>query len=212
MFARHQGWYRQRVAVIGTPGDVNRVIRRLERHPELGLELCCVVRIETASPANGFIDLRPMSREDREPREARDLAAELVGVVSRADVNRVVIASSPGDMDQRSELIRALSELGVHVDMVSAEADAIPSRGALHFVEGLPMLSISVARAARSRTALKRVFDIAASALGLLVLSPFLVYCGIRIRLDSRGPVLFRQAACRTHGAHVQPVEIPHNG
>ena len=80
VFARHQGWYRQRVAVIGTPGDANRVIRRLERHPELGLELCCVVRIETApSSANGFIDLRPMSREDREPREARDLAAELVG-------------------------------------------------------------------------------------------------------------------------------------
>ncbi|HEY4083322.1 MAG TPA: sugar transferase [Burkholderiaceae bacterium] len=40
---------------------------------------------------------------------------------------------------------------------------------------------------------IKRLFDIAASGLGLLLLSPLLIAVAVWIRLDSRGPVLFRQ-------------------
>lgn len=40
---------------------------------------------------------------------------------------------------------------------------------------------------------LKRLFDICCSALGLLVLLPFLALIAIAIKLDSPGPVFFRQ-------------------
>jgi len=40
---------------------------------------------------------------------------------------------------------------------------------------------------------LKRGFDIVGSALGLLLLLPVLLACALAVRLDSRGPVLFRQ-------------------
>lgn len=39
----------------------------------------------------------------------------------------------------------------------------------------------------------KRIFDIAASSLGLVLLSPFLLLVSIAIKIDSRGPVFFRQ-------------------
>ncbi len=39
----------------------------------------------------------------------------------------------------------------------------------------------------------KRAFDIAVAASGLVVLSPLLLLCALWIRLDSRGPALFRQ-------------------
>jgi len=39
---------------------------------------------------------------------------------------------------------------------------------------------------------MKRTFDIMASGLGLLVLSPLLIVVAILIKLTSRGPVLFR--------------------
>lgn len=39
----------------------------------------------------------------------------------------------------------------------------------------------------------KRAFDIIASALGLLVLSPLFLLIALWIKLDSRGPVFFRQ-------------------
>ena len=41
--------------------------------------------------------------------------------------------------------------------------------------------------------ALKRAFDLAASGIGLLLLSPLLLALAVWIRLDSPGPVFFRQ-------------------
>lgn len=40
---------------------------------------------------------------------------------------------------------------------------------------------------------MKRLFDIAAAAIGLLVLSPAMLLVALLIKLDSRGPVFFRQ-------------------
>ncbi len=40
---------------------------------------------------------------------------------------------------------------------------------------------------------MKRLFDIVASGLGLIVLSPFFVILAIWIKLDSKGPVFYRQ-------------------
>ena len=39
----------------------------------------------------------------------------------------------------------------------------------------------------------KRVFDVAASAMGLLLLSPLLLILALLVKLTSRGPVLYRQ-------------------
>ena len=40
---------------------------------------------------------------------------------------------------------------------------------------------------------IKRIFDIVCSGLGLIILSPFLLFVAIRIKMDSDGPVFFKQ-------------------
>ena len=47
---------------------------------------------------------------------------------------------------------------------------------------------------------IKRLFDIVLSSLGLLLLSPLLLALGLWIKLDSPGPVLFRQQRVGRHG------------
>lgn len=46
----------------------------------------------------------------------------------------------------------------------------------------------------------KRLFDIVLSGLGLLLLSPLLLALGLWVKLDSPGPVLFRQQRVGRHG------------
>lgn len=53
--------------------------------------------------------------------------------------------------------------------------------------------------------ALKRAFDVVASALGLLLLSPLLLVLALWVKLDSPGPVFFRQERVGRHG---QPFRI----
>ena len=47
---------------------------------------------------------------------------------------------------------------------------------------------------------MKRLFDIIASGCGLLVLSPLFIVVAIWIRLDSKGPVFFRQVRVGRYG------------
>ena len=46
---------------------------------------------------------------------------------------------------------------------------------------------------------MKRLFDIVASGLGLLVLSPLFIIVAIWIKLDSKGPVFYRQVRVGRH-------------
>lgn len=52
----------------------------------------------------------------------------------------------------------------------------------------------------RHQLCLKRIFDFTASLLGIIVLCPFLLLIAILIKIDSKGPVLFRQVRVGKHG------------
>lgn len=47
----------------------------------------------------------------------------------------------------------------------------------------------------------KRFFDIVAASIGLVVLSPLLVVCAVYVKLDSKGPVFFRQIRVGLRGS-----------
>jgi lipopolysaccharide/colanic/teichoic acid biosynthesis glycosyltransferase len=63
----------------------------------------------------------------------------------------------------------------------------------VHEAEGLPLLGLPPPRLSRSALFLKRGFDLIMSLVGLAVLSPLMLLAAVAIRLDSPGPVFFRQ-------------------
>lgn len=52
---------------------------------------------------------------------------------------------------------------------------------------------------------LKRLFDILFSSLGLIIMFPFLIFCAIAIKLDSKGPVFYRG---KRNGRYGKPFRI----
>ena len=60
-------------------------------------------------------------------------------------------------------------------------------------------------RLARSSLRMKRALDLVLGTLALIVLAPVLAACAIAIKLDSPGPVFFRQ---RRIGRDDQPFEV----
>ncbi|HNX77590.1 MAG TPA: sugar transferase [Candidatus Rifleibacterium sp.] len=61
------------------------------------------------------------------------------------------------------------------------------------FFDGMVMLSMSSPAGKRASQALKRLFDLTFAVLALVVFSPLLAGVALLIKLDSSGPVLFRQ-------------------
>jgi exopolysaccharide biosynthesis polyprenyl glycosylphosphotransferase len=155
----------RRAIVVGSGAEAARVERKLEAHPEYGLDVVAVL-------------------DDR-----RDLAR----LVDELDVERVIVASQVGDHEETLDLLREVRRPYLYVSIVPTYSEIFASNATLDELEGMPVVSLPPLGLARPSRVLKRGFDLAASSLALLVLSPLLGLVALAIKLDSSGPALFRQ-------------------
>ena len=114
-------------------------------------------------------------------------------------MERVIIAFSKEPVDELLALLRQLRAFPVQIDLVPRLFELVGPRVTVHSVEGLPLLGLPPNHASPVARALKRAIDIAVSGLALIALAPLFAYIALRIRLDSDGPVFFRQTRLGTN-------------
>jgi Undecaprenyl-phosphate glucose phosphotransferase len=112
-------------------------------------------------------------------------------------VDRVVVAVPSGATARIAQLIADLAPVPNAVSLLVADFDPASERDAHDRLLDMPLAHLSGARRAGTHAILKRLMDITFSIGGLIVLAPALVAIAIAIRLDSPGPILFKQ---RRHG------------
>jgi exopolysaccharide biosynthesis polyprenyl glycosylphosphotransferase len=121
--------------------------------------------------------------------------ADLTRLVDEHEVDWVVLAGADASAhyDETLEMVRRVRRPDVHLAIVPTYFELFASNATIEDLQGIPVVSLPPMRLSRSARALKRGFDLTASVLGLLAISPILIAAAIAIKLDSRGPVLFRQ-------------------
>ena len=188
-YCRRQVAYLQNTVIVGA-GDVGQTVaRKFLNHPEYGINLV------------GFVDDQPKERRA----DLNDLTVlggplDLREIVKALDVDRVVFAFSNEPHAATVDLIRSLKNLDVQIDIVPRLFDVVGPGIGFHTVEGLPMLGISPPRLSRSSRLLKRCLDVVVSVVGLVVLAPVLLVVAVTIKVDSFGPVFFRQVRMGRRG------------
>jgi len=75
------------------------------------------------------------------------------------------------------------------------------SRVAVDNLNGIPLLGTREPVLRDWQVLFKRILDVLMASLGLLILSPLLLVIAVAIRLDSPGPVIFKQRRVGRHGA-----------
>jgi exopolysaccharide biosynthesis polyprenyl glycosylphosphotransferase len=179
---------RPRRTIIVGAGPVGQLVRRkIEAHPEYGLDLV------------GFVDDRPKGEHQL------GRISDLTRLVDEREIDWVVIADSDAPYDDTLALLRAVRRPDVHLSIVPTYFELFASNATIEDIEGMPVVSLPPMRFSRTVRTLKRSVDVLASGLGLLMLSPLLAVCAVAIRLDSPGPVFFRQ---RRHGRAGREFEI----
>jgi exopolysaccharide biosynthesis polyprenyl glycosylphosphotransferase len=174
--------YLQNTVIVGA-GDVGQLVaKKLLKHREYGLNLV------------GFVDTNP-----------RDLAGPLKSIpmlggpdrlpalIRLFDIERVIVAFSLASHEEMLDLIRSLRDYEVQVDIVPRFFELVGSEVGMHAVEGISLVGLPPMRLSHSSRLLKVVLDVTLAALGLLLLLPLFVTVAVLIRLDSAGPVFFRQ-------------------
>jgi exopolysaccharide biosynthesis polyprenyl glycosylphosphotransferase len=206
--ATRKAWFRQPVMLIGERDDMDRVLARIDRHPECGLDPMFALRLERGRASLHHLDGRPDHVVGPAGRAAAGWNAspeEMAAWIRELDIDRVILAGWASGLGERTDLIRALTSAVISVDVVAAEPEALLSTATLHHLEGLPILTVRPTAITQGSRILKRALDICVAAAGLTILAPLLVYIAIRIKLDSRGPVIFRQQRAGQDG---EPFEL----
>ncbi len=169
-----------RTVIIGSGAVAARMAAKMRSHTEFGLVPIGIVDDEvhdiggTGLPHLGGLD---------------DLGA----VLRDHSVDRVVIAFSKANHDQLLRCVRACRDRRVSIHIVPRLFELIEGARTLDHIGGLPLLSIGVPPLSRTARAAKRALDVSVATLGLLLSAPLMLVIAIAVKLDSPGPVFFRQ-------------------
>lgn len=190
--ARHQrrrGYDRSFILVAGTGKAARDHLEVLGRHPEWGFEV------------RGVLSEGPKLALDRVAGvplrgSLEDLPALLRGEV----VDEVHFAVSRRALERLESAVRVCDEMGVTVRLAMPFLSRLNARPSLEVLEGRPWLSLSSTPRDEAALLVKRVLDVVVSTVLLILTAPLMVLVALAIRLDSRGPVLFRQKRSGMNG------------
>lgn len=175
----------RRALIVGAGPEGRTVQRKLEAHPEFSLQVI------------GFVD-------DERDRDVLGTHEDLPRLIDTLEVEWVVVATTE-PTNELLDLMREVRRPDVHLSIVPSYSELFASNATIEELEGIPIVSLPPMRLSRSIRTVKRAIDIVASGLGLLVLTPLLAAIAIAIRIDSPGPIFFRQ---RRHGRGGSVFEI----
>lgn len=127
------------------------------------------------------------------PTLRKRLSADVIEHVRGSDIKEVIVVTDPNRWPELRTLAAELRVLPFPISLVPVG----PSSEVLHRPRRDlgDTVCVELQRGPLSETehAAKRCIDVIGTAVGLIVLSPLLIAVAIAIKLDSRGPVLFRQ-------------------
>ncbi|MDQ3429160.1 MAG: sugar transferase [Actinomycetota bacterium] len=124
---------------------------------------------------------------------AADLAA-LRSALDGTDARVVVLAGAERLPDDGLlELLHSVRLRGIPLRVVPGALALMRGRTILSEGMGMPLLEVRYPRLDNSQRALKRALDVAVSMAGILLLWPLFLVVATAVRLDSPGPVLFKQ-------------------
>jgi exopolysaccharide biosynthesis polyprenyl glycosylphosphotransferase len=176
----NEAYLLQRTVILGSGYVAGHIVEKIRSHPQYGLLPIGIIDDDVHNP--GSPDLPVLGG-----------FGDLDDILTVHEPERVIIAFSRASHEELLQCLRTCRDHGVAVDVVPRLFEFLDGVRSLDQLGGLPVLSIGTPRLTRSAQLAKRGLDIAVSGVALVAMLPLLAAIAIAIKLDSRGPVLFRQ-------------------
>ncbi len=189
---------KENVAIMGTESLACTVASELAKRHDLSVRL------------RGFIDVHP-SRNGRETLLDHPILSpgeDLLGLVERHEISRIIVALE----DRRNALpVRDLVRLrvqGVRIEDAHSTISALTGREWLATVKPSWFVFSDGFQRSHTTIILKRAIDLASAVIGLVVTLPIMLLTSVAIRLDSKGPIIFRQKRVGLRGKCFQVLKF----
>jgi exopolysaccharide biosynthesis polyprenyl glycosylphosphotransferase len=179
---RRGGWFQRDVVVVGGYHQVAELVEVLERESWTGYRVVgvCLPSHDERRTVQGI----PVVGTTSQVKEALQ--------TTRAEA--VFLTSGAGDSSKEFRRISwQIEGTGADLAVLPSLTDVSGPRIHVRPLAGLPLLHLELPEFTGPQRVTKRLIDIAASAAGIVVLSPLLLLIAIAVKVSSPGPVLFKQ-------------------
>jgi exopolysaccharide biosynthesis polyprenyl glycosylphosphotransferase len=185
---RRRGRNYRNVLIVGSGPRARQARRIIQSHPEWGIRLL------------GFLDESDSPVDPLLGGERIYKFAELPELFRTEVVDEVVLACPRSMLPLIDRVVGPCAQVGVPVTLVSdLFGDYLPAPRSTHF-GSMPALSFATVQHSQLKLFVKRVFDVVASSILLVLLLPVLGLAAALIKSTSPGPALFKQIRCGLHG------------
>jgi sugar transferase (PEP-CTERM system associated) len=185
------------VLILGTTKLAIDIGREIKQREDLNLHLVGFVQTKTHAGSD-----MQASRLFGEP--ILGDAAELEGIVRRHSISSLIVVPGEGSLLPVSDLIH-LRTRGIQVRDGHSTIASLTGRIPLETVPTNWFIFSDGFRRTRSIAVFKRILDLAVSIAGLFLSAPIMALTALAVKLDSHGPVLFRQTRVGLGG---RPFEV----
>ncbi len=114
-------------------------------------------------------------------------------VINGRRIEEVIIALDQDDKEKIVDVVDRLENTNARIKIVPAIYDYLVGRVRTTHLMGSPLIEINPKLLSNAEAFFKRAFDITMSIVTLIVLMPLFILLAIIIRLDSKGPIIYRQ-------------------
>ena len=183
-YIRRRGYNYRQILIVGRNDRAAKLIKRIEESPELGLRIL------------GFIDA-PNGKNDVSFSANYRLLGELDDLerILRADVVDEVFVFLPikSFYSKIEEILRICENVGVEVKIPTELFSLKIAKSTVSRYGAVSVIDLYTSPKMNWQLFVKRLIDVAASIILLLLLSPLFVMVSILIKGTSKGPIFFKQ-------------------
>ena len=118
---------------------------------------------------------------------------QLEKVIDENNVRQVVIALERSEQKQTESIIERLSEKDVEIKILPNTLDILSGSVKTSNVFGAVLIDLKTGLMPDWQQNIKQVLDILIATFFLIIFSPLLLYIALRVRLSSKGPIIYKQ-------------------
>ncbi len=189
---RRRGYNLRHTLIIGSSVQAKGLIQKLQWHRHLGFRIVGAYLTDGRPAGEALEDVRLL----KDPAEAMEIV--------RSGADQVFVTLPFGEVGRLREIRDWLGDEPITLHFVPDLAEFVNLRGRIEEFDGLPIISLQDSPLYGWNSLLKRVVDLSAGGIALVLFSPLMVLIGLGIKLTSSGPVLYRQERTGLDGKKFQ--------
>lgn len=119
--------------------------------------------------------------------------SQIAKIIEENKIESAIVVLDNADESDLFAIINSLYKFNINIQFTPRLFEILTGSAKINMLEMSPLVSITDSSMSDCEASIKRFIDIVLSFLSLIFLSPFLLYFMIVIKIDSHGPIFYRQ-------------------